>query len=123
MARVHRARVYARRHLLSLRPSDRQYVPVAETDPKHSQQRKDRLATEWNFSAISDLLVYRNWSDYRRRFWQTAWPSIKQGEIWEFAHAAIREPPHDPVRPRLPERYREKCFYSEVPNQPALARS
>ena len=56
-------------------------------------------------------------SDYRRRFWQMAWPALKKGKIEEIIHTAVVSHhmilfTRDCIRGDA-----EKCFYGESPKR------
>ena len=70
-------------------------------------------------------------SDYRRTFWQMAWPALKAGEIEPLIHVGDRQPPPHRVHARLPCRaLGEASFYAPAPSRghapsraPRLARA
>jgi radical SAM superfamily enzyme YgiQ (UPF0313 family) len=58
-------------------------------------------------------------SDYRRRFWQTAWPCLKQLKVEQIIKIALVSHHMILFARDCQNGIAEKCFYSEVPKQPA----
>jgi hypothetical protein len=54
-------------------------------------------------------------SDYRRRFWKTAWPNLKQLKIEEVIHSAVVSHHMILFARDCLNGSAEKCFYSETP--------
>lgn len=60
-------------------------------------------------------------ADYRRRFWQTAWPNLKQGKIEELIHAAVVAHHLIKFARDCADGSAEKCFYGEAPRSARVA--
>ncbi|MBI3827899.1 MAG: B12-binding domain-containing radical SAM protein [Planctomycetes bacterium] len=54
-------------------------------------------------------------SDYRKRFWKTAWPNLKKGKIEEVIHSAVVSHHMILFARDCLDGTAEKCFYSETP--------
>ena len=56
-------------------------------------------------------------SDYRKRFWQTAWPAFKKGKIEEVIHTAVVSHHMILFARECARGEAEKCFYGESPKR------
>jgi hopanoid C-2 methylase len=56
-------------------------------------------------------------ADYRRRFWQMAWPNLKKARIEEVIHAAVVAHHMIQFARDCTSGTAEKCFYGEVPKK------
>ena len=60
-------------------------------------------------------------SDYRKRFWQMAWPAIKRGKVEEVIHTAVVSHHMIKFARECVSGEAEKCFYGESSKQPQTA--
>lgn len=59
--------------------------------------------------------------DYRKRFWQTAWPALKRGKIEELIHTAVVSHHMIKFARECISGEAEKCFYGETSKRPESA--
>lgn len=60
-------------------------------------------------------------ADYRRRFWQMAWPNLKKGKIEELIHAAVVAHHLIKFARDCADGSAEKCFYGEASRSARVA--
>jgi radical SAM superfamily enzyme YgiQ (UPF0313 family) len=60
-------------------------------------------------------------SDYRKRFWQMAWPALKKGKIEELIHTAVVSHHMIKFARECVSGEAEKCFYGETSKRPESA--
>ena len=60
-------------------------------------------------------------SDYRKRFWQMAWPYLKKGKVEEVIHTAVVAHHMIKFARECASGEAEKCFYGEAPKKVEVA--
>jgi hopanoid C-2 methylase len=96
---------------------------IANTFPNRKQlpATKARVNAKNIFKGLS-ILGRIIWhvgirADYRRRFWQMAWPNIKKGKIEEIIHTAVVAHHMIKFARDCTSGVAEKCFYGEAPKK------